>query len=228
MKANRKLFLREKKESSHDYRYFPDPDLPKMKLHEAFDLNKMKSELPELPKEKRLRFKKDFGINEKDIEMYINNPNLGMFFEVISKNLEFNKEKIKIASNYLISDLQGLKNKDKFNFNNTHDFAELVNMIFENKISSRVAKDLLVLMIETGESPMKLATEKDLLQKNDEGALKEIAQKTIDANPKVVADYKGGKENALMSLVGQIMKDTKGSANPQVVKQILIDLLSHS
>jgi aspartyl-tRNA(Asn)/glutamyl-tRNA(Gln) amidotransferase subunit B len=105
------------------------------------------------------------------------------------------------------------------------NFTELVEMFTENKISSRAAKDILAMIVIKDESPMKIATEKDLLQSNDENALKLIAQKIIDANAKVVADYKGGKENALMSLVGQIMKETKGSANPSIAKQILIDLL---
>ena len=92
-----------------------------------------------------------------------------------------------------------------------------------------MAKDILAMIAKKtnskDESPMKIATEKNLLQSSDTGALKEIAKKIIDASPKVVADYKGGKEQALMSLVGQIMKETKGSANPAVTKQVLIDLL---
>ena len=223
--TKQKTFSQRKKESSHDYRYFPEPDLPKMKLHEAFDLEKMKNDLPELPVAKRARYKNDFGIKDEDIEMYITNPILGMFFENVSKNLEFNKEKVKIASNYLISDLQGLKNKEKFNFNNTHDFTELINMIFDNKISSRVAKDLLAIMVDTGGSPMKIATEKRLLQKNDEAMIKTVVEKIISENPEVVAVYKSGKENAIMSLVGKVIKESQGSANPQIVIKILKDLL---
>ncbi len=224
--GKQKTFSQRKKESSHDYRYFPDPDLPKMKLHEVFDLAEMKKVLPELPMAKRARYKKDFGIKDEDIEMYINDYILGLFFENVCKNFEFNKEKVKIASNYLTSDLQGLKNKDKFKSGSTWNFTELVNMIYENKISSRVAKDILAMIVIADESPLKIAIEKDLLQKNDEGALKEIAKKIINENPKVVADYKGGKEVALMSLVGTMMKETKGSANPQIAKQILKNLLS--
>ncbi len=223
--AKQSTFSQRKKESSHDYRYFPEPDLPKMKLHEAFEIEKMKGELPELPAEKRIRYKNDFGIKDEDIEMYINDPNLGQFFEIVCKNLEFQKEKVKIASNYLLSDLQGLKNKDKFKSNNTYNFSELVNMIFENKISSRVAKDLLVIMVDTGGSPLKIATEKDLLQKNDEGAIKAIVEKIISENPEVVATYKAGKENAIMSLVGKIIKESKGSANPQIVIKLLKELM---
>jgi aspartyl-tRNA(Asn)/glutamyl-tRNA(Gln) amidotransferase subunit B len=106
------------------------------------------------------------------------------------------------------------------------NMAELASMILEGMISSRSAKDILAMIVVRDEAPMKIALGKDLLQKSDAGALKEIAQKIVDANAKVVADYKGGKEQALMSLVGQMMKETKGSANPQIAKQTLIELLA--
>lgn len=220
-----KTFSQRKKESSHDYRYFPDPDLPKMKLHEAFDLEKMKKELPELPIKKRIRYQKDFGIKDEDIESYINDLELGNSFEKIAEILKV-PEKIKIASNYITSDYLGLKkNNSEIKFPRIENFVELTNLVGENKISSRAAKDILAMIVLEDKSPMKIAEENNLLQKSDAGALKEIAQKIIEANPKAVADYKGGKEPALMSLVGQIMKETKGSANPQVAKQVLIDLL---
>ena len=214
-----------KKESSQDYRYFPDPDLPKMKLHEAFDLEKMRKELPELPVQKRERYAKNFGIKAEDIEVYINDPILGAWFESIAVILT-DAEKIRVASNYITTDFMGLqKNTQDVQMPQVIHFAELINLLAENKISSRVAKDILALIVVKDESPLAIATEKDLLQKSDTGALTEIAQKIIAGNEKVVADYKGGKEQALMSLVGQMMKETKGSANPQVAKQLLIDLL---
>lgn len=224
--SKQKTFSQRKKEGSADYRYFPDPDLPKMKLHEAFDLKKMKNELPELPAEKRLRYKKEFGIKDEDIEVYINDPFLlGTWFEDIARILN-NEEKIKIASNYITSDFLGLKKANlEARLPSAKNMAELASMIAENLISSRAAKDILIKITQSDESPMKIAIAKDLLQKNDEGALKDIAQKIIDANPKVVVDYKGGKENALMSLVGQIMKETRGGANPTVAKKVLEDLL---
>jgi len=219
-----KTFSQRKKEGSADYRYFPEPDLPKLKLHEVFDLKKMEKELPELPEAKRARFKKDFGIKDEDIESYINEPSLGIWFEEVAKILK-DKEKIKTASNYITTDFIGLRAKSEAKLPSVNNFTELINLISENKISSRVAKDVLAMIVVKDESPLKIATEKNLLQKSDAGVLKEIAKKIIEANPKVVADYKGGKEQALMSLVGQIMKETKGSANPAVTKQILIDLL---
>ncbi len=227
--TKQKTISQRKKESSQDYRYFPDPDLPKMKLHEAFggpNFEEMKKNLPETPAQKRARYKNDYGIKDEDIEVYINDIELGKFFENVAKELSENKDIIKIASNYITSDFIGLKkNNSEAKLPSPFNFAELATLIFENKISSRAGKDILAMIVVNNESPLKIATEKDLLQKNDTGALTEIAQKIIDANEKVVADYKAGKEAALMSLVGQMMKETKGSANPQVAKQLLIDLL---
>ncbi len=218
-------FSQRKKESSADYRYFPDPDLPKLKLHEAFDLVKMKAELPELPEAKRARYKKDFGIKDEDVESYINDMTLGSWFEDIARILN-NKEKIKIASNYITTDFLGLKkNNSEIIMPSAKNMAELSSMIMEALISSRVAKDILVKIVKSDESPMKIAIEKDLLQKNDEGALKEIVQKIISENPEVVASYKSGKENAIMSLVGKVIKASSGSANPQVVIKLLKEIL---
>lgn len=223
--AKQKTFSQRKKEGSADYRYFPDPDLPKLKLYEAFDLEKMKRELPELPEAKRIRYKKDFGIKDEDIEVYVNDPVLGLWFESVSALLE-DKQKIKTASNYITTDFLGIqKSKPEAKLPLEANFAELINLLSENKISSRAAKDILAIIVLKDESPLKVATNKKLLQENNEGALKTIAQKIIDTNPKVVTDYKGGKEAALMSLVGAVIKETKSSANPALTKQILINLL---
>jgi len=219
-------YSQRKKESSHDYRYFPEPDLPKMKLHEAFDIEGMRKELPELPVEKRARYKNDFGIKDEDIEVYINDIELGDRFSAIAGILT-NKEKIKIASNYITSDYLGLKkNSAKARLPQVENFAELIEMLSENKISSRVAKDILAMIVLEDASPMKIATEKDLLQKNDEGAIKAIVEKIISENPDVVAIYKGGKEPVIMSLVGKVIKESSGSANPQLVIKLLKELLA--
>jgi aspartyl-tRNA(Asn)/glutamyl-tRNA(Gln) amidotransferase subunit B len=223
--ANQKTFSQRKKESSQDYRYFPDPDLPKMKLHEAFDLEKIKSELPELPKEKRERYKNDFGIKDEDIEVYVNDPVLSAWFEKIAQILN-NKENIKIASNYVTTDYLGFKkNNSDVKLPSSKNFTELISLISENKISSRVAKDILAMIVVNDESPLKIATEKNLLQKNDEGAVKILVEKAISENPEIVVIYKSGKENAIMSLVGKIIKESNGSANPQIVIKLLKELL---
>ncbi|MFA6585647.1 MAG: Asp-tRNA(Asn)/Glu-tRNA(Gln) amidotransferase subunit GatB [Candidatus Paceibacterota bacterium] len=223
--SKQKTFSQRKKESSHDYRYFPEPDLPKMKLHEAFDLEKMKSELKELPQAKRLRYRNDFGIKDEDIESYINDLELGNWFENIAKILN-DKEKIKIASNYITSDYLGLKkSQTEARLPSLENFTELINLIGDNKISSRGAKDILAMIVIKDESPLKIATEKGLLQKNDEGEIKTIIEKIISENPDVVAVYKSGKENAIMSLVGKVIKESKGSANPQIVIKLLKEML---
>jgi aspartyl-tRNA(Asn)/glutamyl-tRNA(Gln) amidotransferase subunit B len=223
--TKQKTFSQRKKEGSADYRYFPDPDLPKMKLHGAFDLEKIKSELPELPEQKRVRYQKDFGIKDEDIESYINELELSLWFEDIAKILN-DKNKIKIASNYITTDYIGLKKTNlDIRYPSAENFAELINLVTENKISSRAAKDILAIIVFKDESPLKIATEKGFLQSNDEDALKIIVEKAINENPEVVAVYKSGKENAIMSLVGKIIKESNGSANPQIVIKLLKDLL---
>ncbi|MEK7569795.1 MAG: Asp-tRNA(Asn)/Glu-tRNA(Gln) amidotransferase subunit GatB [Patescibacteria group bacterium] len=217
-----KTYSQRRKESSHDYRYFPDPDLPKMHLHEAFDLKKMEKELPELPEEKRKRYGRDYGTKNEDVEVYVENPSLAVWFEAIAQILR-DKRKVKLASNYITTDYLGL---DKRGAIRAENFAELINLTAENKISSRVAKDILAKMVTDSDiSPSEIAEKEGLLQKSDEGELTQIAEKIIMANQKVAEDYKKGKEAALMSLVGAMMRETKGSANPQVAKQILVKLL---
>ena len=219
-------FSQRSKENANDYRYFPDPDLPKIFLSKIFDIKKMRSELPELPEVKRNRYRNDFGIKNEDIESYIVDIELGTWFEQVA-NILIDKVKIKNASNYITSDYLGLK---KINLGaqlpSAVNFAELINMVSEGKVSSRGAKDILAMIVIKDESPAKIAEEKGLIQNHDEGALKEIVQKIIDTNPEVVANYKGGKENAIMSLVGQVMKESKGSANPSLVQKILKELLA--
>lgn len=220
-----KTFSQRKKEGSADYRYFPDPDIPKLKLHEAFNLEEMKKALPLLPKNIRAKYKKDFNIKDEDIESYINDKDLGKWFEEISKIL-ISPEKVKVASNYITSDFIGLKKNNKeVKMPSAENFAQLINLVVENKISSRGAKDILAMIVFQDESPLKIAEEKDLIQKNDEGAIKSIVEKIIAENPDVVLVYKSGKENAIMSLVGKIIKESKGSANPQIVVKLLKDLL---
>jgi aspartyl-tRNA(Asn)/glutamyl-tRNA(Gln) amidotransferase subunit B len=219
-------FSQRSKENANDYRYFPDPDLPKLFLNEIFDIEKFKNSLPELPQERRLRYKNDFGIKDEDIESYILDQELGSWFEKISILLN-DKEKIKIASNYTTSDYLGLKkNNIEIKIPKEDNFVELIEMIYSNKISSRVAKDILAMIVIEDNSPMKIAEAKDLLQKNDEGSLRVIVEKIIANNPSVVETYKGGKENAIMSLVGQVMKETNGSANPALVQKLLKELLA--
>lgn len=222
-------FSQRSKEDALDYRYFPEPDLPKLYISEIFNLEEMKNNLPELPEDKRFRYIEDYKLKMEDIESYIVDRELGDWFEKVVHELGSDPLRIKTASNYITSDFVGLQKA------NPHakmplvpHFVELVNMVSDGEISSRVAKDILAMIVLEDESPKKIAEEKNLLQKSDEGELKTIIQKVIDENPEVVATYKGGKENALMSLVGKVMGATQGSANPQMVQKILKELLAYS
>lgn len=219
-------FSQRTKENANDYRYFPDPDLPKLFLSKMFNIEKMKNELPELPEGRRNRYRNDYGIKDEDIESYVVDKELGNWFEKVASTLK-DKNKIKVASNYITSDYLGIKKTNLgAQLPSVKNFAQLIEMVSDNKISSRGAKDILAMIVVSDESPVKIAEEKGLLQNHDEGALKEMVQKIIGANPAVVATYKAGKENAIMSLVGQVMKESKGSANPQLVQKLLKELLA--
>ena len=218
-------FSQRTKESAQDYRYFPDPDIPKYMLTEVFDTQELLKTQPELPSEKRARYANEYGIKPEDIETYIQDPKLALWFEEVAGMLT--KSTITIASNYITSDLLGIHKAQGHTLlpKSTH-FAELIKLTADNKISSRAAKDILAMIIHEDASPLAIATEKDLLQKSDASALTEIAQKIIDANEKVANDYRAGKEASLQFLVGQMMKETKGSANPGVASSLLKELLS--
>jgi aspartyl-tRNA(Asn)/glutamyl-tRNA(Gln) amidotransferase subunit B len=225
-------FSQRSKENANDYRYFPDPDLPKLYLSKAFDIEKLRSLLPELPEAKRDRFRKKYGLKDADVEIFIVDRLLSDYFEAVAEG----KDQVyaQTAANYLVSDYLGIKKANpEAKLPELAHFRELIDLVVHGGmnaigrgLTSRGAKNILGMIVIKSAPPRALANEHGLLQENDEGALKEIAQKIIDANPGVVETYKGGKENALMSLVGQIMKETKGSANPALVQKILKELLS--
>jgi aspartyl-tRNA(Asn)/glutamyl-tRNA(Gln) amidotransferase subunit B len=230
--AREETFSQRQKEDSHDYRYFPDPDLPKLRISEIPEFQKsiLEKEIGELPWAKRERYAKEFELKPDDVEIYIQNPEWGNYFESVLLSLEAqlggkaSKLFAKLVSNYLTSDVLGLVKKEpEFWATKPIDhksFATLIKMVGENKINSRGAKDILAILYKEHGDPEKIAEEKGLLQKNDEGELKKIIEKIIQDNPKVVADYKAGKEASLQFLIGQAMKATKGSANPEILKTL--------
>lgn len=229
--AKQKTFSQRSKENAQDYRYFPEPDIPKFYLHNMFDLGYLKNNLPELPSGKRIRYANEFKIKDQDIESFINDVELSTWFEavatILSSDTSTQDAKIKTLSNYTTSDLVGiLKNEEGTKLPQINAMAELVEMIAQNEINSRTAKDLLLLIArDESISPKNYADENNLIQKNDPEALKAIIQGVIDANPAVIETYKSGKENAIMSLVGQVMKASNGSANPQTTLAMLKELI---
>ncbi len=218
--SKQETFAQRSKEHSHDYRYFPDPDLPKLKISEikGFDRGSLMSAMNETPDAKRERFKSEYNIKDSDIDFYISNKSLSDFFE---KSAGFckNKEEIQPLSNYITSDLAGLGTESVSAIIPEH-MAELAGMFIRGEVSSRAAKDMLLIMTKSPESPMKIAEKEGLFQKNNEEELVKIAKEIIDQNKSVAQDYKNGKASALQFLIGQAMKKTKGSANPQTLKSI--------
>lgn len=194
-------FSQRKKESSHDYRYFPDPDLPKLVLKEIpeFSLEVLKAELPELPWEKRERLVKLGFLQEQDIEQLIDDVVLTQLFAQMEQRLD-GTEKLKIAANFILNDVAGERKKNPEWVPSTDLLVQVVESYYKKEIASPQAKNSILTGV--------------LVEAADPSLIPSIAQKVIDANPTVVADYKAGKEAAMQFLVGQGMKESKGSANP--------------
>ncbi|MES3005338.1 MAG: Asp-tRNA(Asn)/Glu-tRNA(Gln) amidotransferase subunit GatB [Patescibacteria group bacterium] len=224
-----KTFSQRAKEDSHDYRYFPDPDLPKLFVSEIpeFAADVIKAALPELPWEKRARYIKDYGMKDEDAEMFVQDDTLRMFFESVVSKIS-DPAVYKLAINYITSDIAGLMKKTgewKVRISPEH-FVELILMIFANELSSRSAKDILSMIWEgkeSSKSPKVIAEIHGMIQKNDPEALKKMIEDIVAAHPSVLADYKAGKQAALQFFIGQIMKQSKGSVNPAVAREILIE-----
>jgi len=230
---NQKTVSQREKEEAHDYRYFPEPDLPALHFDNDF-IDKINAEIPELPQQRRERFKKEYGLDEKTIEVFVFYKDLGEYFEkVISELQNWVKEEssklTKLAVNYIITDLQGLLKGASVvgeDFLITpENFAEFVALIYKGDLSSKMAKQVLNEMFKTGADPSHIIEDKGLSQITDDSEIEKIVKDLISKNPKVVEDYKKGKENALQFLVGQVMSATKGRANPEKVNQLLKSLL---
>ncbi len=219
-------FSQRLKETSEDYRYFPDPDLPKLKISEIEEFQNM--ELPELPWEKRERYKKEYGIKDEDIESFIVDRELGAFFERVASALSGDKKAIALASNYITSDLVGLSSSALgVRLPQIEDFVELMKMTGAGEISSRGAKDILKILVTEGGNSRAIAQQRGLFQKSDEGELAATVLRIISENEQVAADYRAGKEAALQYLVGQGMRATSGAANPAALKKIFEEKLKN-
>jgi len=227
--TKQKTFSQRLKETSDDYRYFPEPDLPKLKISEIPEFAEaiLRAEIPELPWEKRARFM-SLGLTDQQAEFFVQFEKFGTIFDEILKTKPDAKI-ISLSVNYLSSDLAAIvktTGDSVFEKINSENFATLMNMVAENKISSRGAKDILTVLTQDGGDPQKIASEKGLLQNSDPVALEKLAQQIIAENEKSVAEFRSGKETAIKFLMGQGMKMSKGSANPQALEEKLRSLLS--
>jgi aspartyl-tRNA(Asn)/glutamyl-tRNA(Gln) amidotransferase subunit B len=232
-------FSQREKEEAHDYRYFPEPDLPPMHFDDKY-IEDIKATLPELPEQKRIRFEEEYGLDKNFTEIFVVHKDLSEYFEkVISEFEEWTPEEEKneahkkasrLVANYLISDLKGLLGDKEFvetEFKiEPENFAEFIKMIYKNEISSRVAKTVLVEMFNTGVDPSSFVDDNNLRQMQDSGELEKIIKEVIEKNPKAVADFKAGKQNSVQFLAGQVMAATRGTANPDKARELLLEILS--
>ncbi len=220
-------FSQREKESAHDYRYFPEPDLPPLHFEKEY-LQVIQAEIPELPAKKRARFKREYDLEEAQIEMFVAQKDLSEYFEKTAS--EAGNEKVYgLIANYLITDVKGLLGNTEFveeKFKITpENFAEFIAMIYQSEINSKTAKMLLLEMFNTGGDPSQIVEANNWGQMKDDGALEKVIAEVIAKNPKPVADYKAGNKNSLQFLAGQVMKETRGTANPTTVQEILKKLL---
>lgn len=222
-------FSQRKKENAHDYRYFPDPDLPKLYLSKLFDIEAMKKEIPELPVARKARLT-SMGLKDDMIDIIVADPIVAFYFDEVTKGKDAGFAVL--ASNYLVADIFGLLKKEnkevmRDNFPTPATFITLLEMITQGELSSRGAKDMLPLMFaDKAIDVKKVAEEKGFIQKNDPELLKKIVDEVIAENPTQVADYKSGKESMFMFFVGQCMKKSKGAGNPGVFQELLKIALS--
>ncbi len=219
-------FSQRKKENAHDYRYFPDPDLPKFYLSKLFDIETLRRELPELPKARLARLRDVMGITNKEItDVLLDDVDMAHYFDEVTSGK--GKAFAMLAANYLVIDTVGLLKKrspiiSSEDFPHPASFSELLEMIERNELSSRGAKDILPEILGGSLVSVKeIAQAKGLIQTNDKEALKAIARTVLTNNPKQVADYKSGKEAMFMYFVGQCMKESKGAGNPSLFQEIL-------
>lgn len=222
--SKQETFSQRKKENAHDYRYFPDPDLPKMYLSKLFDFEALKKELPELPEAKRARLT-SLGLKDETVIILVDSLTLSSYFDEVTKGES--PEYVTLASNYLVGDVLGLLKKEgreltTENLPLVSEYKSLIAMIIAGELSSRGAKDLLPLLLEDKTLVTRtLAEEKGLIQKNDMGALEAIVDSVLAKSETQVVDYKSGKESMFMYFVGQCMRESKGAGNPKLFQEIL-------
>lgn len=204
-------FSQRSKEQAQDYRYFPEPDLPPFFPNEIFDLIDIKSQLPELPAEKRKKYIK-LGVNEQDAIILSLDSALSVYYEKVAKETE-----PILAANWIINELK----TEGLLVIAPEKLVELLKMIESQEISGKIGKDVLAEMVSSGKSAVDIIEEKGLKQVGDETELTAIVEKVVADNPQAVASIKAGKNEAFGFLVGQVMKETHGQANPQKVNQIL-------
>ncbi|MBU4462435.1 MAG: Asp-tRNA(Asn)/Glu-tRNA(Gln) amidotransferase subunit GatB [Proteobacteria bacterium] len=222
---NRTTSMRSKEEA-HDYRYFPDPDLLPLVIDDIW-INDVRKSLPELPDAKTKRFIKEFSLSSNDAEALTSGRELAEYFEECVKEFPNPKH----VCNWVMVELLGFLNAKGKTISESpvsaSDLAGLLKLIDEGIISGKIAKSIFEEMAQTGKAPEQIVKEKQLVQVTDVSAIEEVVSKVLTACPKEVETYKNGKTKLLGFFVGQVMKETKGKANPKIVNEILKEKLEN-
>jgi aspartyl-tRNA(Asn)/glutamyl-tRNA(Gln) amidotransferase subunit B len=207
------------KEFAHDYRYFPDPDLLPLELDQSY-IDKIKETLPELPDEKKSRFINEYKLDEYDASVLVSDSAIADYFEIVA-----NGRDSKISANWVMTNLFSVLNKKSLSIQDSPVSAEnlgiLIDLIGNKIISGRIAKDVFEIMVEEKTSPADIVEEKGLKQITNTDSIEAAVDEVISENPDKVGEYKGGKTKLIGWFVGQVMKKTKGKANPGIVNEIL-------
>ncbi|WP_256761253.1 Asp-tRNA(Asn)/Glu-tRNA(Gln) amidotransferase subunit GatB [Cohnella sp. WQ 127256] len=213
------------KEEAHDYRYFPDPDLVRLHIDAEWK-SRVKASIPELPDARQARYIQQFGLSSYDAGVLTASMKLSDFFEESLKHTS----DAKASANWIMGELLGYLNANNLELEEVkitgQGLGEMIQLIEKGTISSKIAKTVFKGLVETGKSPQQIVEEQGLVQISDEGAILSIVDAIIAANPQSVEDFRNGKEKAIGFLVGQIMKETKGKANPGMVNKMLIERLN--
>ncbi|MDD3304159.1 MAG: Asp-tRNA(Asn)/Glu-tRNA(Gln) amidotransferase subunit GatB [Clostridia bacterium] len=213
------------KEDAQDYRYFPEPDLVPIVLSEEY-ISSLKNSLPELPHVKKDRYMSEYGLSEYDASILTMSIHTANYFEKVVKKCN----NPKIAANWMMGDFARMLNESDLQINECNiteeNMASLIQLIDDGTISSKIAKTVFEEMFITGKEASKIVKEKGLIQISDEGAIQAIVENVVANNPQSIVDYKAGKDRALGFLVGQVMKESKGKANPGLVNKLLLTILN--
>ena len=220
------------KEEADDYRYMPEPDLPQVDFStgEEVNLEELKISVPELPGDKRKRFKKEYGLKDADaLERMIKDRGEAEFFEEVMSEIGGDEKIVETVVNYIDSDLVGLMKKKKVSWEelkiSPENFGELLSKLYGGEVSTRTAKDVLSKMFETGADPDNIIKEEGLEQISDETEITKIVEEVIKENEKAVEDYKKGKETAVKFLIGQAMAKLRGRGSPELLKKLFLENL---
>ena len=225
--ANAKTYTMRGKEDSHDYRYFPEPDLPPLKISDAWR-EEVAASLPELPRAKFERFVREFKLTEYDASVLVAEKAIAEYFEAAVNRLPSSVQP-KAAANWMTGDLFGMMNQaettiDALKLKPTR-FAELVTLVAEGEINQKTAKKILAEVFESGESPKKIVVKRGLGQVSDGDLISGLVSEVIDENAEEVASYRAGKTGVANWLFGQVMKKARGRANPQILREALMEQL---